>query len=239
MNDNNRDSLIMRQQFDYDTWTYTYLLIDTDSNEAVQIDSVKEQVERDLEIFDNLGAKIKYLLETHVHADHITGAHDLREKTGAEIVYGATAEVPCADISIADNATLQFGKYMIHAISTPGHTDGCTSYLIENMVFTGDTLLIRGCGRTDFQQGSSEDLYDNVLKKLFSLPDMTHVYPAHDYKGRSVSSIGEEKKFNPRLGIGKTKEQFKKIMDDLNLAKPKKIDIAVPANMKCGKTEEQ
>ncbi len=239
MNDNNRSSLVMRQQFDYDTWTYTYLLIDTDSNEAVQIDSVKEQVERDLEIFENLGLKIKYLLETHVHADHITGAHDLREKTGAEIVYGAAAEVPCANIDITDNATLQFGKYIIRALSTSGHTDGCTSYLIENMVFTGDTLLIRGCGRTDFQQGSSENLYDNVLKKLFSLPDMTQVYPAHDYKGRSVSSIEEEKKFNPRLGIGKTKEEFKKIMDNLNLAKPKKIDIAVPANMNCGKTEEQ
>ena len=237
MDDNNRDSLIMRQQFDYDTWTYTYLLIDTDSNEAVQIDSVKEQVERDLEIFENLGIKLKYLLETHVHADHITGAHDLREKTGAEIVYGAAANVPCSDINIADSATLQFGKYTVRALSTPGHTDGCTSYLVENMVFTGDTLLIRGCGRTDFQQGSSDDLYDNVLKKLFTLPDMTLVYPAHDYKGRSVSSIGEEKKFNPRLAIGKTKEEFKAIMDNLNLAKPKKIDIAVPANMKCGKTD--
>jgi len=237
MNDNNRDNLIMRQQFDYDTWTYTYLLVDTDSNEAVQIDSVKEQVERDLEIFENLDVKIKYLLETHVHADHITGVHDLREKTGAEVVYGAAAKVPCADINIADNATLQFGKYTIRALSTPGHTDGCTSYLIENMVFTGDTLLIRGCGRTDFQQGSSEALYENVHGKLFTLPDQTWVYPAHDYKGRSASSIGEEKKFNLRLRIGKTKEEFKEIMDNLNLAKPKKIDIAVPANMKCGKSD--
>ncbi|MBT6613296.1 MAG: MBL fold metallo-hydrolase, partial [Deltaproteobacteria bacterium] len=173
----------------------------------------------------------------HVHADHITGAHDLREKTGAEVVYGAEAKVPCSDIDIADNETLQFGKYTIRALSTPGHTDGCTSYLIENMVFTGDTLMIQGCGRTDFQQGSPAAMYENVHQKLFTLPDMTQVYPAHDYKGRSVSSIGEEKKFNPRLGMGKTKEEFKEIMDNLNLAKPKKIDVAVPANMKCGKTD--
>ena len=237
MDGKNGNGLVMRQQFDYDTWTYTYLLIDPDSNEGVQIDSVKEQGERDLGIFENLGVRIRYLLETHVHADHITGAHDLREKTGAEVVYGAEAKVPCSDIDIADNETLQFGKYTIRALSTPGHTDGCTSYLIENMVFTGDTLMIQGCGRTDFQQGSPAAMYENVHQKLFTLPDMTQVYPAHDYKGRSVSSIGEEKKFNPRLGMGKTKEEFKEIMDNLNLAKPKKIDVAVPANMKCGKTD--
>ncbi len=227
----------MRQQFDYESWTYTYLLIDTETNEAVQIDSVKEQVERDLEIISNLGIKVKYLLETHVHADHITGASDLRDKTGAEVVYGVGAKVPCSDVDLADGETLRFGKYAVKALSTPGHTDGCTSYLIENMVFTGDALLIRGCGRTDFQQGSSESLYNNVTEKLFTLPDETLVYPAHDYKGRSVSSIGEEKKFNPRLGTAKTREEFYRIMDNLKLAKPKKIDASVPANMKCGKTD--
>jgi len=236
MNQKIEHNLVLRQQFDYDTWTYTYLIIDPESNEAVQIDSVKEQVERDLEIFSNLGLKLKYLLETHVHADHITGADDLREKTGAEVVYGANARVPCSDIDIAEGDTLKFGKYSIRALSTPGHTDGCTSYLIGNMIFTGDTLLIRGCGRTDFQEGSSEVLYENVQKKLFTLPDTTLVYPAHDYKGRSVSTVGEEKKFNPRLGTGISKEAFTEIMNNLNLAKPKKIDIAVPANLKCGKT---
>ncbi len=232
-----KSGLVMRQQFDYESWTYTYLLIDTETNEAVQIDSVKEQVERDLEIFDNLGIKVKYLLETHVHADHITGASDLRDKTGAQVVYGAGAKVPCSDVNLADGETVQFGEYRVKALSTPGHTDGCTSYVIENMVFTGDTLLIRGCGRTDFQQGSSELLYNSVNEKLFTLPDETLVYPAHDYKGRSVSSISEEKKFNLRLALDKTREQFYEIMDNLNLAKPKKIDASVPANLKCGKTD--
>ena len=231
------NGLVLRQQFDYESWTYTYLLIDTESNEAVQIDSVKEQVERDLEIFDNLGIQVKYLLETHVHADHITGASDLRDKIGAQVVYGASAKVPCSDVDLADGETVQFGKYSVKALSTPGHTDGCTSYLVENMVFTGDTLLIRGCGRTDFQQGSSELLYNSVNEKIFTLPDETLVYPAHDYKGRSVSSVAEEKKFNPRLGTEKTREEFYQIMDNLNLAKPKKIDASVPANLKCGKTD--
>lgn len=230
------NGLILRQQFDYESWTYTYLVIDPETKEAVQIDSVKEQVERDLTIFNQLGIKVKYLLETHVHADHITGASDLRDKTGAQVVYGAGAKVPCSDINLADGETLPFGKYTVKALSTPGHTDGCTSYLIENMVFTGDTLLIQGCGRTDFQQGSSELLFNSVREKLFTLPDDTWVYPAHDYKGRSVSSILEEKKFNPRLGEAKTREQFYEIMKNLNLAKPKKIDVSVPANMKCGKT---
>lgn len=231
------NGLMLRQQFDYDSWTYTYLLIDPEFNEAVQIDSVKDQVERDLTIFNQLGIKVRYLLETHVHADHITGASDLRDKTGAQVVYGAGAQVPCSDVNLADGETLQFGNYTVTALSTPGHTDGCTSYLVENMVFTGDALLIQGCGRTDFQQGSSELLYNSVNEKLFTLPDDTLVYPAHDYKGRSVSSIGEEKKFNPRLGMGKTREEFYNIMDNLNLAKPKKIDVSVPANMKCGKTD--
>ncbi len=227
--------LVLRQLFDYESWTYTYLLIDTKSNEAIQIDSVKEQVERDLKNIKELGIKIKYLLETHVHADHITGVDSLRNEIGAEVVYGANSGVSCADIDIEDEEELKFGQYTIRAMSTPGHTNGCTNYLIENMVFTGDTMLIRGCGRTDFQEGSSEALYNSVQTKLFTLPDETLVYPAHDYKGFMVSSIGEEKKFNPRLGGGKSLEEFITIMDSLNLPYPKKINVSVPANMKCGK----
>jgi len=229
--------IVFRQMFDYETWTYTYLLYDPDSMEGVLIDTVKEQVDRDVKQINELGINLKYDLETHVHADHITGADDIREKTGAKVVYGTGAKVPCSDVDLQDGDELEFGGYTIKALSTPGHTDGCTSYYIKGMVFTGDAMLIRGCGRTDFQQGSADSLYESVHQKLFTLSDNTLVYPAHDYNGMAVSSIGEEKKFNPRLGSGKSKADFVEIMNNLNLAKPKKIDVAVPANMKCGKVD--
>lgn len=228
--------LKMRQLFDQETWTHTYLLWDSNSKEGIIIDPVKEKVERDLKLIKELEVNLKFILETHVHADHITGAGDLREQTGAQVYYGAAAGVQCADGSLGDGDELAFGDFKVKALSTPGHTDGCTSYLVENLVFTGDTLFIRGTGRTDFQQGSSEDLYRSVNDKLFSLPDDTVVYPGHDYKGMWFSTIKEEKKFNPRLGAGKTIEEFVKIMDNLNLAHPKKIAEAVPANLKCGLT---
>ncbi|MBU2645649.1 MBL fold metallo-hydrolase [bacterium] len=229
--------MVFRQMFDYDTWTYTYLLYNSKSKEGILIDTVKEQVERDIKQINELGIKLKYNLETHVHADHITGADDIRQRTKAEVVYGAGSRVPCADISAKDGEELTFGDFTIKVLSTPGHTNGCTSYYIEGMVFTGDAMLIRGCGRTDFQDGSADTLYESVNQKLFTLPDETLVYPAHDYKGMRVSTIWEEKKYNPRLGGGKSKPAFIEIMNNLNLAKPKRIDVSVPANMKCGKID--
>ncbi|MDH5560958.1 MAG: MBL fold metallo-hydrolase [Deltaproteobacteria bacterium] len=225
---------LIRQLFDKETSTYTYLVTDPKTNRGVLIDPVLEQAQRDLTLIKELEIDLRYILESHVHADHITAAGVIRNQTGAQIVFGEPAKVSCADIPLKDGDTLSFGELQIKALATPGHTDGCTSYLINGSVYTGDALLIRGCGRTDFQQGSAETLYRSVHDKLFKLDDQTCVYPAHDYLGRCSSTIGEEKKFNPRLGGGKTIDEFIKIMNELNLAKPKRIDEAVPANLKCG-----
>lgn len=232
----NETDLVLKQLFDQDTWTHTYLVYDRENGEGIIIDPVKEKLQRDLKLLDELNVKLKYVLETHVHADHVTSADDLRNATGAKVYYGDKAGVECADGSLADGEELEFGRFSVKALSTPGHTDGCISFVVENMVFTGDALFIRGTGRTDFQQGSSEVLYQSINEKLFSLPDNTLVYPGHDYKGMWVTTIGEEKQFNPRVGAGKTIQEFVEIMDNLNLAHPKKIDEAVPANLKCGKS---
>jgi glyoxylase-like metal-dependent hydrolase (beta-lactamase superfamily II) len=225
--------MIFRQLFDYETYTYSYLLACDKTKEAVLIDSVNTQSERDSNLIKELGLDLKFLFETHVHADHITGVSLLKDKfPNAKSVVSKDGGTKCTDIYIDDNDEIKFGELCIKVISTPGHTNGCVSYYIENMVFTGDTLFIRGSGRTDFQQGSSENLYNSVTQKLFNLPDETIVYPGHDYKGLSSSTIWEEKKFNPRFS--KTKEEFFEIMNNLNLPHPKKINEAVPANLKCG-----
>ena len=198
------------------------------------IDGVKEQLKRDLQYIEELGIELLYAIETHVHADHISSAGLIRQKTGAKIVYNKAAAIKSIDIELNDGDELLLGNYFIKAISTPGHTGGCMSYFVNGVVFTGDTLLIRGCGRTDFQQGSSAELYHSVTQKLFSLGDETIVYPGHDYNGNTCSTIAEEKQWNPRLGKQKSLDDFMVIMGNLNLALPKKINEAVPANEGCG-----
>lgn len=225
--------LLFRQLFESESSTFTYLLGDPAAGEAVLIDPVRETVARDLALVLELGLRLKYVLDTHIHADHVTGAGLIREQTGAKTCVSKGAHIECADIELKDGDELNFGAFAIRSLATPGHTDSCMSYFCEGRVFTGDALLIRGTGRTDFQQGSSARLYDSITGKLFTLPPETLVYPAHDYRGHTASTIGEELAHNPRLA-GKTREQFVKIMSELKLDHPKKIHEALPANLGCG-----
>lgn len=227
-------ALIFRQFCDPETSSYTYLIADRQTREAVLVDPVLEQVERDLQAIDDLGLTLRYCLETHIHADHVTGAGKLRQLRGAQVLVPEKAAVLKADLSLADGEILTIGSVTIQAIATNGHTNAHLSYLVNNThLLTGDALFIRGCGRTDFQGGDAGTLYDAVTEKLFTLPDETLVYPAHDYQGRTVSTIGEEKRLNPRFS-DRTREQFITIMNNLNLAFPKKMNEAVPANEYCG-----
>jgi len=226
----------IRQYFDCETSTYTYLLIDAVKNQAVIIDPVLEQMDRDLDAIEKLDLNLLGILETHVHADHITAAYEMRKKIGVLIYYGSESGVDGADVLLKDGDAIQVGQFDIKTIHTPGHTAGCVCYYTCGMLFTGDTLFIGGTGRTDFQGGSAGLLYDNVVKKLFCYPDNTIVYPAHDYSGKALSTIGEEKKWNPNVGVKITKSEFIENEKNKSRSYPKKIDIAVPANMKCGQT---
>jgi sulfur dioxygenase len=228
--------MFFRQLFDPATSSYTYLLADEGTREAVLIDPVLEQVDRDVELLRELGFTLRYALDTHVHADHVTGAGELRQRLGAQTVVAASAGVACADVPAQPGATIRFGRHSLQVRATPGHTDGCVTYVTDDlkMAFTGDALLIRGCGRTDFQQGDSRRLYRSVHEEIFSLPDDAAIYPAHDYKGRTASTVAEEKAHNPRLGRGKTEDEFVKIMAGLNLAQPQRIHEALPLNLRCG-----
>ncbi|OKH24307.1 MBL fold metallo-hydrolase [Chroogloeocystis siderophila] len=226
--------MLFRQLFDQDTWTYTYLIADPQTREAALVDPVIEKVERDFQLLKELGLKLKFCIETHVHADHITGTGKLRELTNCEGIVPENAQVSCASRLIKHGDVLQVGNIKIQAIATLGHTDSHMAYLVNgDRVLTGDALFIRGCGRTDFQSGDPGTLYDFVTQNLFTLPDETLVYPGHDYRGQTVSTIGEEKQWNPRFA-GRTRDQFIELMNNLNLPNPKKIMEAVPANEQCG-----
>lgn len=217
----------------------TYLIADRASRQAVLIDPVLENVARDLRLVHELGLTLRYIVETHIHADHITGASRLKDKTGAEIVYGAGARgvVTGADLFVDDGQELRFGATVMTARATPGHTDSCTSYVLPGAVFTGDALFIRGNGRTDFQGGSAEQLFDSVRDTLFTLPDETIVYPCHDYGGRVSSTILEEKRFNERLNLSISKAAFVDLMSTRKQPRPAKMDIALPANMRAGRID--
>ena len=226
--------MIFRQLFEPVSSTYTYLLGDEQTGQAILIDPVISSMERDLEVLHRLGLRLAYTLDTHIHADHITAALELKRATGSRIAAPAFDRLACADVGIEEGKPFEMAGILLQPLHTPGHTDGHFSYLLGDRVFTGDALLIEGCGRTDFQNGDADTLYRSVTEKLFALPDETLVYPAHDYKERFVTSIAQEKLRNPRLGKGKTLEEFREIMANLNLPYPTFIDHAVPGNRQCG-----
>ena len=224
--------MFLRQLFDQESSTYTYLVADRATGAAALIDPVKEQVERDTKLLAELGLRLAWVLETHVHADHVTAAGLLRKRTGAKTAASAVG-APCVDRSLADGDVITIGNVSLRALATPGHTDDGMCFATPGYVFTGDTLLIRGCGRADFQNGDPQALYRSITEVLFALPDDTVVLPAHDYRGVGQSTIGEEKAHNPRV-VGKTAAEFVVLMNALDLPRPAKIDVAVPENRACG-----
>jgi glyoxylase-like metal-dependent hydrolase (beta-lactamase superfamily II) len=222
------------QLFDAESSTYTYILTAPDSTDAVIIDPVDRNLERDLAHIERLGLRLTHVLETHAHADHVTSAGKLRAITGAKACVPSGCGIPPAEVQLEDGDVIPFGqREHIAVIHTPGHTAGSMCYLWRGNLFSGDTLLVNGCGRTDFQGGSADALYDSVTRKLFALDDATRVWPGHDYKGQSVSSIGWERRHNARLA-NRSREDFVALMAALNLPRPKLIDVAVPANRNLG-----
>lgn len=233
--------MLFRQLFDFRSSTWTYLLADEATRHAVLIDPVFEQYTRDAALIGELGLTLTHTLETHVHADHVTAASLFRARLGSRIVVAAAGGADGVDVPVGHGDTLTFGAQALGVRATPGHTNGCVSYVTRglDMVFTGDALLIRGSGRTDFQQGDARTLYRSVHEQLFTLPDACLVYPGHDYHGRTASSIGEEKRHNPRLGGQRSAEDFVGLMCNLGLPHPKQIDIALPANLRCGRPDRE
>lgn len=226
--------MIFRQLFEPLSSTYTYLLACEETGQAVLVDPVITMVERDLAELYRLGLSLAWTLDTHIHADHITAARELKIRIGSRIAAPAFDRLPCVDLGVEEGRPFQVGSLALQPLHTPGHTDGHFAYRLEDRVFTGDALLIDGCGRTDFQNGDADALWRSVRDKLFALPAETLVYPAHDYHGRFVSSVAQERTRNPRLGGDRTLEEFKAIMAGLDLPYPKFIDHAVPGNRQCG-----
>lgn len=226
--------MMIRQLFDQETSTYTYLIADPAAGAAALIDPVREHVERDLQLVHELDLTLTHVLETHVHADHVTAAGLLRERTGAR-THASAAGAPCVDVQLRHGDVVRVGDVAITALATPGHTDDSLCFRAGDQLFTGDTLLVRGCGRADFQNGDPGQLHDSITRVLFALPPETVVYPGHDYKGRTSSTIGEEQRWNPRLA-GKSRDEFIALMNQLGLPPPRHLAVAVPANRACGTT---
>ena len=231
--------LVFRQLFDPQSSTYTYLLGDSDSGEALLIDPVFEQARRDAALAAELGLRLVATLETHVHADHVTGAWLLKAASGSRIMVSEASAAANADRLLKHGDRVAFGSRHVDVRATPGHTSGCLTYVLDDqsMAFTGDSLLIRGCGRTDFQQGSPARLYRSVHEQILSLPPGCLLYPGHDYRGLTVTSVAEEKRYNPRLGGDVDEADFAGYMNHLGLPHPKLMDIAVPANLRCGQPD--
>ena len=231
--------MIFKQLFEPDSCTFTYLLGCEETGKSLLIDPVIDTVERDLDMLKSLQLTPTYTLETHIHADHLTGARKMRAMASTQIVVPSMDNLSCADLGVEEGKIFQVGSLKLQPLFTPGHTSTHHAYLINdgthNMLFSGDALLIEACGRTDFQSGDAATLYKSIHDKFFSLADETLVYPGHDYEGRNITTIAQEKQRNPRLGNNKSQQEFVAIMNGLDLPYPRKIDFAVPGNTLCGK----
>ena len=225
--------MLFRQLFDRKSCTYSYLLADEQTREAVLIDPVLECNERDLKLVEELDLNVRYVLETHIHADHVTGVKAIIEKTGALFALSKESRHTQAHILLNDGDVLCFGSRQLKALITRGHTKSCMSFMCDNMLFTGDLLLIRGCGRVDFQGGDARELYESVHNKIYIHPDETLIYPGHDYNGRDVSTVGEEKRFNPRLKEKNSFLDFSRIMNELKLTPPSLMNESISKNLNC------
>jgi glyoxylase-like metal-dependent hydrolase (beta-lactamase superfamily II)/rhodanese-related sulfurtransferase len=232
---------LFRQLFDPPSSAYSYLLADRATGAAILIDPVFEQAARDAALIRELGLRLVATLDTHLHADHVTGAWLLKKRLGAQIAISAASGAEGADLRLAEGDRVAFGGRYVTALATPGHTDGCMSFVLDDqrMACTGDALLIRGCGRTDFQHGSAKKLYQSIKTRIFTLPDACQLWPGHDYRGLTSTSVAEEKVHNPRLGGSISETDFAGYMNHLGLAHPRQIDVAVPANQRCGRPADE